>query len=59
MCIDENLSLNDVLDVLQEGLLPTGSRILDGDSQVWPMKEDEELEVYFYPEGEEIEEDEQ
>jgi len=26
--IDENLSLSDVLDVLQEGLLPTGSAII-------------------------------
>jgi len=48
--IDENLSLSDVLDVLQEGLLPTGSAIMDGESQVWPDDEDE-LDIFFYPEG--------
>ena len=53
--IDKNLSFNDVLDILQEGLLPTGSAILDGDSQIWP---EQETEIFFYPDDYEDEEHE-
>jgi len=53
--IDKNLSFNDVLNVIGEGLLPTGSAIMDGDSQVWPSDKDE-LDIFFYPEGYEDEE---
>ena len=53
--IDKNLSFNDVLDMLQEGLLPTGSAILDGDSQVWPELE---YDILFHPDGYEDEENE-
>ena len=50
--IDDNLTFTDVLNVLEAGLLPSGSAILDGDSQVWP----EEVDVFFYPDGEELDE---
>jgi len=42
MDIDENLSFNDILDVLQEGLLPSGSAIMDGEFQVWPGDEEKQ-----------------
>ena len=48
--IDKNLSLNDVLKVLNEGLLPTGSAIMEGDSQLWP---EQELDIMFYADGDE------
>jgi len=51
--IDKNLNFSDVLDILQEGLLPTGSAIMDGESQLWP---EEKYEILFYPEGYEDEE---
>ena len=34
--IDENLTFTDVLDVLEAGLLPSGSALLDGDLEIWP-----------------------
>ena len=50
--IDKNLTFTDVLNVLEAGLLPSGSAIMDGDLQVWP---EQEVDVDFYPDDEDEE----